>query len=315
MNKNAIIKYTLLSIVIIILGLGFLSIVQEFLQSKDLQDFFQKFFKFTIYKDKDNQITIRSILIGLSCIVIGFWIAKLISSHIIYKLLTKLNMIEGNKASIQNLSFYTMFLIVIMISFGISKIPLTIFTLFGGALAIGIGFGSQNLVNNFMSGLIVQMERPIKVGDLIVLDSFRGKVEEIGARSTKIITAENTHIIIPNSLFIEKPFINWTLNNNIIRCNVKVSFDYKHSPESIIKMIQECIVSISGVQKSPEPSVVLTDFGESGLEFNAYFWINIVQEKSRFDYENDLRIKIYNKAKELNLEIPYPHRVILSKKD
>ena len=105
MNKNAIIKYTLLSIVIIILGLGFLSIVQEFLQSKDLQDFFQKFFKFTIYKDKDNQITIRSILIGLSCIVIGFWIAKLISSHIIYKLLTKLNMIEGNKASIQNLSF------------------------------------------------------------------------------------------------------------------------------------------------------------------------------------------------------------------
>lgn len=314
-KKDKIIKYTILSIVTIILILGMVTVIQEFLLSKDLQEFLQKFFRFTIYKDKDSQITVKSILVGISCIVVGFWVAKIISNHLISQVLKKLKIVEGTRASIQNLAFYILFLIVIIISFSISKIPLTIFTLFGGALAIGVGFGSQNLVGNFISGIIVQMERPIKVGDVIVLDSFRGKVEEIGARSTRIITSENTHIIIPNSQFIEKPFINWTLNNRILRCNVSVTFAFKHDPEEIIKLIYECIASIEGVQETPVPSVVLSNFGQNGLEFNAYFWINLAQERSRFEYENELRIKLYKKAKEHDLELPYQHRVIITKHD
>ena len=99
----------------------------------------------------------------------------------------------------------------------VSEIPLTVFALAGGAIAIGVGFGSQNVVNNFISGLILLAERPIKVGDLIQVGDTFGEVETIGARSTKIKTFDNFHIIVPNGVFLEQNLINWTHSDNLVR--------------------------------------------------------------------------------------------------
>src|SRR5690606_18317118 len=101
-----------------------------------------------------------------------------------------------------------------------ANVPLTVFTVVGGALAIGVGFGSQNIINNFVSGLILLLERPIRAGDFIEIGGTIGTVEKIGARSTLLLTPSNMHLIVPNSFFLEKEVLNWTLSDNVVRTEI-----------------------------------------------------------------------------------------------
>ena len=168
------------------------------------------------------------------------------------------------------MTFYVLLATFTMLSLNVLNVPMTVFSFLGGALAIGAGFGSQNIVNNFISGLILLVERPIRVGDVIELDGTTGTVTQIGARSTKIATGANHEIIVPNSKLLETSVVNWTLTDDIVGCvdQGRRGLRLAH-PRGRAAAQARRPRSTPKSSTSPAPEVVLADFGADALHVRA----------------------------------------------
>src|SRR5205823_13283778 len=158
-------------------------------------------------------VTVGTLAGGIVLLGLGYIAAGMISRWVARKLLTRFGLTKSGVAPLQSLTFYLLLAMFTMVSLNVLHVPITVFSFLGGALAIGAGFGSQNIVNNFISGLILLVERPIRVGDVIELDGMTGTVAQIGARSTKIATGVNHEIVVPNSKLLETSVVNWTLSD------------------------------------------------------------------------------------------------------
>lgn len=311
--KLKIVKIIIGLIVSALLLWGFSDFLLEYSQDPQIISMGQKLIGFKIYSQKGLNITLGSIFLSLFLIAISFKVSQVLSQKVVPKVLSPVVSNEGVMATIKTLSFYLFLVLFVIFAFSISNIPLTVFTLFGGALAIGLGFGSQNVVSNFISGLILQFERPMKVGDIISIDGSVGKVMEIGGRSTKLLTGENTHVVIPNSSFLEKQFVNWTLENYIIRGTVNVGFDYKHPPQDIKAFLLNIATQMTGVLETPKTEVLVTDFGPTAVNYQVQFWIYIQNPRGRQKMESDLRELIFEAALKENYFIPHGFTVVAKK--
>jgi small-conductance mechanosensitive channel len=178
----------------------------------------------------------------------------------------------------------------------------------GGALAIGIGFGSQNIVNNFISGLILLVERPIKEGDIVEIDSSTGTVEHIGPRSTRIKTPSNTHIVVPNSAFLEKNVVNWTLADDLIRAKIELGVAYGSPTREVESILLEVVKTHPKTLDSPEPIVLFRDFGDNALVFEVDFWLRMPTIRDRRIVESDIRHTIAETLQNRGISIPFPQR-------
>ena len=188
--------------------------------------------------------------------------------------------------------------------------PLTAFAFLGGAIAIGVGFGSQNIVNNFISGLILLAERPIRVGDLIQVDNLYGTVDNIGARSTKIRTGENLEIIVPNSTFLESNVFNLTLSSERLRTKVIVGLAYGSPTREAERLLIQAATNHNGVQKDIAPFVIFQDFGDNSLVFELHFWVRVRTIMARLRIESDIRYEIDRLFREAGITIAFPQRDI-----
>ena len=223
-------------------------------------------------------------------------------------------MTQGATAAIQALTFYLLLIGFALAALRIANVPLTVFTVLGGALAIGVGFGSQNVMNNFISGLIILTEQPIRVGDLIQVESFIGIVKKIGARSTLVRTGNNIDIVVPNSAFLEKNVINWTRSNSQVRLNIKVGVDYNSDLELVTESLIAAVNESNKVLPTPKPFVWLTDFGDFSLNFEVHFWVNVRSSSDRSSIESEVRYAIYRIFKEKQITISFPHQVLQTNK-
>lgn len=178
--------------------------------------------------------------------------------------------------------------------------------LIAGALSVGIGFGLQSIVNNFVSGLILLFERPIKVGDWVVTTSGEGIVKKISVRSTEIETWDRSSIIIPNSEMISAPVTNWTHKNKIGRITVPVGVSYGADPEQVKEILLKCANDHPLVVRYPEPFVVWQDFGASSLDFEIRAYLSDIS--SGLGVRTQLRFAIFKALKEAGVEIPFPQR-------
>jgi potassium-dependent mechanosensitive channel len=190
------------------------------------------------------------------------------------------------------------------------NIPLTVFTLFGGALAIGVGFGAQNLINNFISGLIMLLERPIKVGDIVDVDGVRGRVSTIGARCSHVRRFDGIEMLVPNSAFLEKNVTNWTLSDRLIRFSVTVGVAYGSPVRDVSKLMMMVLEEHGKILKYPEPLVLFEDFGESALVFTSYYWIELAGETDSRIVASDIRFRIDRLFREAGISIAFPQRDI-----
>ncbi len=193
-------------------------------------------------------------------------------------------------------------------------IDLSALTVLAGAVGIGVGFGLQNITNNFVSGLIILFERPIKVGDRVDVGNITGNVVNISPRATTIVTNDNIAIIVPNSEFISSRVINWSYTNRDVRLNFPVGVSYKSDPEIVRKLLLEVAASHPGVLKERNADVLLEEFGDSLLNFILRVWTR--------DYattpgvlRSDLNYAISKKFKEHGIEIPFPQRDIHIRSD
>jgi potassium efflux system protein len=176
--------------------------------------------------------------------------------------------------------------------------------LIAGALSVGIGFGLQGVVNNFISGLILLAERPIKVGDWIIVGGDEGIVRRISVRSTEIETFERSNVIVPNAVLIAEKVKNWTLHNNTGRYTIKVAVHFDADPEKVREILLGIARDHPQILSTPEPFVYLDEFGAHALHFTLYVYLGDVSRS--LAVRTDLRIAILKAFRGANIEMPYP---------
>ena len=195
-------------------------------------------------------------------------------------------------------------LIVILQTVGID---MTGFSVLAGGLGIGLGFGLQNIANNLVSGLIVLLERPVKIGDRIEVAGTEGQVVEIRARGTIVLTNDNIAIIIPNSRFITEEVVNWSYSDTKVRFRVPVSVSYDSDVRLVEKVLLEVAHANPDVLAAPRPVVRLLEFGENGLQFELRAWsVTLVQQKGKL--VSDLNFAILEAFRANGITIPFPQR-------
>ena len=188
-------------------------------------------------------------------------------------------------------------------------IDLTALNVLAGAVGLGLGFGLQNIVNNFISGVVILFERPIKVGDRIVVGDVEGDVVAIGARSTTVVSNDNISIIVPNSKFITENVVNWSHNDRRVRFRVPVNVAYGTDAALVEKLLLEVAAANPDVLSDPPPAVRLLEFADNGLSFELRAWSSSLIHR-RGLLNSSLNLGIYRVFTENRIEIPYPQRAI-----
>lgn len=256
-----------------------------------------------------HDLTIGQLLIIPIAVLFGYlllkWLVHLVTNQM------KQRKMDENLIQVVRRVFYILGLIILAITtLDFLNVPLTAFAFVSGAVAIGIGFGAQNIINNFISGWILIWERPIRIHDFIETDNTSGTVEEINTRSTRVRRIDGVHILIPNSKLLEETVTNWTLMDKLLRCIIRVGVAYGSDVEKVSKLLEQAVVEHELVLPDPEPQIIFEDFGDSSLVFDAYFWVHSVGEKSSRKIRSDIRFTIDRLFKENDITIAFPQRDI-----
>jgi potassium efflux system protein len=268
----------------------------------------KKIWDFELWVIDNNAVTVKKLIVALIILIIGILAAKYVLRIIGNRLLRYAHLKETTTSAVQKVLTYVAYLLILLFALRIVNIPLAAFAFLGGAIAIGIGFGAQNLINNFISGFIMMAERPINIGDLIELEGIVGKVEEIGARCTRVRTGENIHILVPNSSFLEKNITNWTLSDRRIRTKVTAGVIYGSPVRKVEELMIRAVIEEKKTLKTPAPFVLFNDFGDNALVFEVYFWITIHQIIERRIIESTVRFRIDDLFREAGIVIAFPQR-------
>lgn len=263
---------------------------------------------FELWSVEGHVVTLKKVISSILIIILGIMLAKSIC-WIIGRRLSAISRIDENTASIiQKIIYYFLFVFVFLFGLRVLNIPLTAFTFLGGALAIGVGFGTQTIMSNFISGFILMAERPIRVGDFIQLENSFVTVEEVGVRCTRVRTADNVNILVPNSKFLDQNIINWTLSDKQVRVKITVGVVYGSPVREAERLLLDAAVKHADIKKAPVPYVRFSDFGDNALIFDLYFWIDMIDVTERKRISSDIRFNIDALFRKAEIIIAFPQR-------
>ncbi len=254
-----------------------------------------------------TEITPLSILYLVVLTFLLFWGSKRLRNIFVERILGKTQLDLGARVAIGTIMRYITLLLGFLIIIQSVGIDLTTLNVLAGAIGIGVGFGLQNVASNFISGLIILFERPVKAGDRIEVDGVDGKVIGIGARSTTVRTNDNITIIVPNSKFIEENVINWSFRNESVRFRIPVGVSYNSDLHLVRKILLAIADSNPYVLDEPKPAVRLIEFGDSSINLQLWVWTTEqLQRKTAF--VSALNFAIWEKFRDNDIEIPFPQR-------
>lgn len=261
----------------------------------------------TIFIIGDQPITLGSILFIPLLIILGLWFTKFIVNFITKKLITRNT--DPNVVHLLKRLFYVIAIVILAITIlDFINVPITAFAFLSGAIAIGFGFGAQNIINNFISGWILMWEKPIRIGDFLEVDDTKGIVEQINTRSTLIRRVDGVHMLIPNSKLLETTVVNWTLVDRLIRTSVKVGVAYGSSAKFVAELIQQAVDEQINILKEPQSVVSFEDFGDNALNFEVFFWVDSNVEGGLRVSRSNVRFKIDELFAFHNIVIAFPQR-------
>ncbi len=268
----------------------------------------QAFWQFVLVTVPGGQaLTVGKLITVIALVIGGYFLSKFIGYLLGVRLAaTRLN--KDVAHTIKRIAFFTLLVGVILTALSLMGVPLTAFAFATGAIAIGVGFGAQNIINNFISGWILMAERPIRIGDFVEIDGAMGSVELIGTRSTRIRRTDGVHLLVPNSRLLEQTVVNWTLIDEQIRTIVRVGVAYGSPVQRVKELIEEAVCAQPEVNKEPAPSVVFDDFGDNALIFDVYFWCNVGGEKMLREIRSDIRFRIDALFNDADITIAFPQR-------
>jgi len=272
----------------------------------EIVNIISKIFNYTLFELNLTPVSISSILMFILVMLIFYFSSRFITKILINKLFTRLKIEEGTSYTMQRVSHYVIMIIGAIVAFQFIGIDLSGLAVIFGLLSVGIGFGLQNVTSNFISGLILLFERPIKMGDRITVGDTEGDVLEINIRSTTIRTINNITIIVPNSEFISSNVINWSHSDPKIRINILVGVSYGSNIDDVLKALHEVADGHPEVMKNPKTDILFRNFGDSSWNMDLRVWIN--HPKRHHIIKSELNIAIVKKFKEYGIEIPFPQR-------
>jgi small-conductance mechanosensitive channel len=254
-----------------------------------------------------QSITVGQILSVVALLLAGYYGSRLVG-FILGRRLQRTDLRPDVVHILKRVAFFTILILVFITALGLLGIPLTAFAFATGALAIGIGFGAQNIINNFISGWILMAERPIRIDDFIEIDSTYGVVENIGTRSTRIRRTDGVHLLVPNSALLERTVVNWTLVDREVRTTVRVGVEYGSPVREVADLILQAVKAQAEVKSKPHPSVVFEDFGDNSLVFDTYFWCDVGGEKFLREIRSAIRFRICDLFDKNNIVVAFPQR-------
>jgi len=255
----------------------------------------------------DARITPLSVLYILVFTFLLFYISNRLKKLMISRLLERTRLDVGAQQAIGTITRYLLLFVGFLIILQTVGINLTTLNVVAGAIGIGIGFGLQNIANNFISGLIILFERPIKVGDRIEVDDVNGQVMSVGARSTLVKTNDNITIIVPNSKFISENVINWSFESGMVRFRIPVGVAYDSDIELVTRLLTEVAEENPDVVEIPPPAVRLLEFGNDALQFELRAWSRSEIHRPGL-LKSNLNLAIIRRFRENDVVIPFPQR-------
>jgi small-conductance mechanosensitive channel len=279
--------------------------------------------QFEIFAVDDNIVvdgreikTKRSVTVGktigaMAILIIGFMLISGLIRRTLALAVNKANLGASKSVVLGRWLTLAAGFSLILTAFNIVEIPLSAFAFFGGALAIGVGFGTQNLLKNLISGVMLLIEKPIRIGDLVEIDGILGTVTSIGIRFSTIQGAQGNDALIPNSVLVEQKLVNWTYSTRDARRDVRVTVSYKSSVQEVQRILAMVSSEHPQVKQMPEPVITLEDFGDNGLVFNLQFWIRLQAGMQPAQILSDLRVSILAAFAKAGIELPYPQRAVM----
>ena len=262
---------------------------------------------YQLFQIGGTEYTVGQFILLALLLVLGYGLSKFLE-NLFSKRLAKTQLRPQAIQTLQRVFFYLLIIGVISAALSLLHVPLASFAFMTGAVAIGIGFGAQNIINNFISGWILMTEQPVRIGDFIEIDQFVGVVERIGNRSTRIKRTDGVHLMVPNSQMLERVVINWTLVDNIIRSSVRVGVSYGSPPHRVAELIEKAVNAQPDVLNDPAPRVIFEDFGDNALIFDIFFWCIVGGERELRQIRSNIRYMICDLFAVDDIVIAYPQR-------
>lgn len=259
-----------------------------------------------LFSVTNTPVTVASILVFFLLITFFIGIGIIARRSLNRRVFKRIRIDPGTSYTLSRVTQYLIITIGILISFNFVGIDLSSLTVIFGLLSVGIGFGLQNITANFISGLIILFERPISVGDRVVVSNIEGDVAEINIRSTMVRTVNNIYIIVPNSDFISKDVINYSHGDPTYRLDIDVGVSYDSDLDTVLKALKEVADDNNTVMRNPNPEVHLVEFGDSSWNMQLRTWIADVKQYPRV--RNELNQAIVRSFRKYEVEIPYPQR-------
>ncbi|MBU0558422.1 MAG: mechanosensitive ion channel [Bacteroidetes bacterium] len=262
--------------------------------------------EYPLFTINQAPVSLLSLMIFVFIILLFIFFAKLVKNKLLNRVLNRFGIEEGLQFTFTRLSQYALISLGVVLAFQFIGINLSGLAVVLGFLSVGIGFGLQNVTSNFIAGLILLFERPIKVGDRVSVGNTEGDVENINIRSTTIRSLNNISIIVPNSDFISSLVINWSHGDEKIRVDLDVGVSYDSDLDLVLRVLKEVALENTDILKEPEPEVHFREFGDSSWNLKLRVWI--LNPKRHYYVRSDLNCAIVRKFREHNIEIPYPQR-------
>jgi small-conductance mechanosensitive channel len=253
-----------------------------------------------------SEVTLGGVLGFFLMLGLGYVIASSVRFLLREDLFNRLHLARGLPDLISSTVYYLLLLLVFFIAVNAGGIELNKFTLLTGALGVGFGFGMQNIINNFVSGLILQYERPIHINDILEVEGVTGKVTRIGVRSSTLQTPQGAEVIIPNANFISGKVVNWTLSESMRRAELAIGVAYGTDPKVVLKFLLEGANKHESVLTDPQPMAYFIGFGDSALNFELHFWV--MQDSNWYRVRSEIAMEVMKRLDEAGIEIPFPQR-------
>ncbi len=255
----------------------------------------------------DIRISALSVVEGLISLVILLWVANVITRLVDQQVYRSVTLTPSIKVLISKLTQIGAFGLAILLALGGAGIDLTALTIFSGALGIGVGFGLQKIVANFISGIILLLDKSVKPGDNIVVADTFGWIDKLNARYASVITRDGTEHLIPNEDLITQRVENWSYTNRLLRLRMPIGVSYESDIHKAIALCEEAAAEIERIKENPAPRCLLRGFGDNAVDLELRAWIDDPQN-GRGGVMNDCLLKVWDKFQEHGIEFPYPQR-------
>lgn len=267
---------------------------------------------YELFSVQDQPVRVKTVLTVTVLLALGFALARWLSRLVERLVFRRFGLRTGRSAAWQTLFYYGLCLVIVLTAFNLFHLSLTQFSVVSGALAVGLGFGSQALISNFISGLILLIERPVSTGDVITLDGQELTVERIGPRSTIVRSADNTHLIVPNSHLLDRSVINWTLSDDVVRRKIKLGIAHGTDTRELDRLLVGVMNGHPSVLQEPGARVLFLEIDDNALRFEAVFYAHL---EDKIDVLTELRHRMVEALAKAGIAVALPRREVHVKND